>query len=79
MRSRVAKGSIGFTARLASDVPSAPPNRDHTQKDEAFLDLVEPADLVTYGFIPESVLTCAALVIANQRSGSSGGYQSWLH
>ncbi|KAH9173403.1 AAA domain-containing protein [Lactarius sanguifluus] len=60
IKRRVAKGSIGFTAELASndDTPSSDfmpfftPNRRPLPN---MLEHVEPADLVKYGFIPEFV------------------------
>ncbi|KAH9048961.1 P-loop containing nucleoside triphosphate hydrolase protein [Lactarius hengduanensis] len=60
IKRRVAKGSIGFTAELASndDTPSSDfmpfftPNRRPLPN---MLEHVEPTDLVKYGFIPEFV------------------------
>ncbi|KAH9071648.1 P-loop containing nucleoside triphosphate hydrolase protein [Lactarius deliciosus] len=60
IKRRVVKGSIGFTAELASndDTPSSDfmpfftPNRRPLPN---MLEHVEPADLVKYGFIPEFV------------------------
>jgi ATP-dependent Clp protease ATP-binding subunit ClpX len=60
VKRRVAKGSIGFTANLPQPenenssgfMPFFTPNRRSTQN---ILDLVEPADLVKYGFIPEFI------------------------
>jgi len=58
--SRVAQGSIGFTANLKSggdknsesSMPFFTPNKGSTAN---LLELVEPSDLVKYGFIPEFV------------------------
>ncbi|KAI6097437.1 P-loop containing nucleoside triphosphate hydrolase protein [Pisolithus croceorrhizus] len=61
VKRRMAKGSIGFTATLtpkeddsesAGSVPFFTSNRGTSHN---FLDMVEPMDLVKYGFIPEFV------------------------
>lgn len=61
VKRRVSKGSIGFTANLApkeedSDnkgfMPFFTSNR---RSSENFLEMIEPADLVKYGFIPEFI------------------------
>ncbi|KAG9317257.1 P-loop containing nucleoside triphosphate hydrolase protein [Chiua virens] len=79
VKRRVAKGSIGFTANLAPKneetettgfVPFFTPNRRSRHN---VLDLVEPSDLVKYGFIPEfisrlpSITTLAPLTIPDLR------------
>ncbi|KIL00021.1 hypothetical protein PAXRUDRAFT_822123 [Paxillus rubicundulus Ve08.2h10] len=79
VKRRVAKGSIGFTANLASKdddlgsgefIPFFTPNRRSLHN---ILDLVEPSDLVKYGFIPEfisrlpSLTTLAPLTIPDLR------------
>ncbi|KIJ19981.1 hypothetical protein PAXINDRAFT_174520 [Paxillus involutus ATCC 200175] len=79
VKRRVAKGSIGFTANLAPKdddsgsggfVPFFTPNRRSLDN---ILDLVEPSDLVRYGFIPEfisrlpSLTTLAPLTIPDLR------------
>ncbi|KAF8559067.1 ClpX ATPase regulatory subunit [Imleria badia] len=79
VKRRVAKGSIGFTATLAPKddetdsggfLPFFTPNRRTSHN---ILDLVEPSDLVKYGFIPEfisrlpSITTLAPLTIADLR------------
>ncbi|KIJ70340.1 hypothetical protein HYDPIDRAFT_23455 [Hydnomerulius pinastri MD-312] len=80
VKRRVAKGSIGFTANLAPKdedsesgggfMPFFTPNRRSSQN---VLDLVEPSDLVKYGFIPEfisrlpSMTTLAPLTIPDLR------------
>lgn len=78
VKRRVAKGSIGFTANLPQPegdgskgfMPFFTPNRRMTQN---ILDLVEPADLVKYGFIPEfisrlpSMTTLAPLTVSDLR------------
>ncbi|EGO01699.1 hypothetical protein SERLA73DRAFT_103634 [Serpula lacrymans var. lacrymans S7.3] len=78
VKRRVAKGSIGFTANLApseesnsgSFLPFFTPNRGSSHN---MLDLVEPGDLVKYGFIPEfisrlpSITTLAPLTIPDLR------------
>ncbi|KIP01737.1 hypothetical protein PHLGIDRAFT_131131 [Phlebiopsis gigantea 11061_1 CR5-6] len=63
VKRRVAKGSIGFTAPLASSnledqsnnasPPFFTPNK--SSAGPHYLDLVEPSDLVRYGFIPEFI------------------------
>ncbi|KAI0053043.1 ClpX, ATPase regulatory subunit [Auriscalpium vulgare] len=60
IKRRVAKGSIGFTANLSSpteetstgSMPFFTPNRSVSPN---VLELVEPVDLVKYGFIPEFI------------------------
>ncbi|KAF8528990.1 P-loop containing nucleoside triphosphate hydrolase protein [Hysterangium stoloniferum] len=60
VKQRVAKGSIGFTASLSDGkssgnsafLPFFTPNGDRAPN---FLELVEPSDLVKYGFIPEFI------------------------
>ncbi|KAF9057410.1 P-loop containing nucleoside triphosphate hydrolase protein [Panaeolus papilionaceus] len=74
IKQRVAKGSIGFTATLnRSDdnvLPFFTPNRKVNSNP---LDLVETADLVKYGFIPEfisrlpSITTLSPLTVADLR------------
>ncbi|KAF9247006.1 P-loop containing nucleoside triphosphate hydrolase protein [Melanogaster broomeanus] len=79
VKRRVAKGSIGFTANLAPNdddsvsgglLPFFTPNRRSSQN---VLDLVEPSDLVKYGFIPEfisrlpSLTTLTPLTISDLR------------
>ncbi|KAF8450759.1 ClpX ATPase regulatory subunit [Boletus edulis BED1] len=79
VKRRVAKGSIGFTATLAPKedetdsgglLPFFTPNRRSSHN---ILDLVEPSDIVKYGFIPEfisrlpSVTTLAPLTIPDLR------------
>jgi ATP-dependent Clp protease ATP-binding subunit ClpX len=78
VKRRVAKGSIGFTANLPSPeeensngfMSFFTPNRRISQN---LLDLVEPSDLVKYGFIPEfisrlpSITTLAPLTIPDLR------------
>jgi len=78
VKRRVAKGSIGFTANLPQPeddnsngfMPFFTPNRGTSQN---ILDLVEPADLVKYGFIPEfisrlpSMTTLAPLTVPDLR------------
>ncbi|KAF9221924.1 ClpX, ATPase regulatory subunit [Gyrodon lividus] len=79
VKRRVAKGSIGFTAKLAPTednsgsrgfMPFFTPNRRSLHN---VLDLVEPSDLVNYGFIPEfisrlpSITTLAPLTIPDLR------------
>jgi len=62
VKRRVAKGSIGFTANLApqedearvlGSMPFFTPNKTGGQQN--YLDLIEPSDLVKYGFIPEFI------------------------
>jgi len=62
IKRRVAKGSIGFTAPLSSSnetessngfMPFFTPNKSHSA--HHMLDMVEPGDLVRYGFIPEFI------------------------
>ncbi|KAI0347534.1 ClpX ATPase regulatory subunit [Trametopsis cervina] len=62
IKRRVAKGSIGFTAPLNSSskddnstgfLPFFTPNKDHPPSH--MLDMIEPGDLVRYGFIPEFI------------------------
>ncbi|KAG8218434.1 P-loop containing nucleoside triphosphate hydrolase protein [Butyriboletus roseoflavus] len=79
VKRRVSKGSIGFTATLAPKddetesggfLPFFTPNRRLLHN---ILDLVEPSDLVKYGFIPEfisrlpSITTLAPLTIPDLR------------
>ncbi|KAI0092612.1 ClpX ATPase regulatory subunit [Irpex rosettiformis] len=80
IKRRVAKGSIGFTAPLnpvsteessTGFMPFFTPNK--SQPGSHVLDLVEPTDLVKYGFIPEfisrlpSITTLAPLTPADLR------------
>ncbi|KAL5508014.1 MCX1 [Sanghuangporus vaninii] len=56
VKRRISKGSIGFTANLASsDDESGPSVPFFTPNHKAanILDMVEPTDLIKYGFIPE--------------------------
>lgn len=65
IRQRMQKTSIGFTARVKSDLDEAVEITGSTtsseddraamkaQQESALLDQVEPGDLVRYGFIPE--------------------------
>ena len=62
IRSRMQKTSIGFTARVKSnldEVGESGSNDEYTraaikaEQDSALLEQVEPGDLVKYGFIPE--------------------------
>ncbi|KAF9475940.1 ClpX, ATPase regulatory subunit [Pholiota conissans] len=72
VKQRIAKGSIGFTATLASDstLPFFTSNRKVPHNP---LDLVETSDLVKYGFIPEfigrlpSITSLAPLTIPDLR------------
>ncbi|KAH7930023.1 ClpX, ATPase regulatory subunit [Leucogyrophana mollusca] len=80
VKRRVAKGSIGFTANLSPKeddsnsmkgfMPFFTPNRRSTQN---VLEMVEPSDLVKYGFIPEfisrlpSITTLSPLTTADLR------------
>ncbi|CAE7064093.1 unnamed protein product, partial [Rhizoctonia solani] len=57
---RISKGSIGFGAPLASDtesktgfMPFFTPNEKNG--DVAVLDMIEPADLINFGYIPEFI------------------------
>jgi len=54
IKRRTAKGSIGFTAQIASDrlVPFFTPN---SAESPSFLDIVQPKDMVTFGFVPEFI------------------------
>jgi len=58
VKERVIKGSIGFTASLSPSknegqfMPFFTPNGDNPPN---ILDLVEPADLIKFGFIPEFI------------------------
>ncbi|KAF4602339.1 hypothetical protein EYR40_005544 [Pleurotus pulmonarius] len=79
IKRRVAKGSIGFTAKLTSENPDSnsngflpffTPNR--STPTNAF-DLVDTSDLVKYGFIPEfisrlpSITTLSPLTVSDLR------------
>ncbi|KAF8165024.1 P-loop containing nucleoside triphosphate hydrolase protein [Crassisporium funariophilum] len=70
---RVAKGSIGFTATLASETTPLPFFTSNRKVQHNPLDLVETSDLVKYGFIPEfisrlpSITTLAPLTIPDLR------------
>ncbi|KAI0719507.1 ClpX ATPase regulatory subunit [Cerioporus squamosus] len=58
IRQRMAKGSIGFTANLASsEEPPSPPGLPFFSRSSNgnVLSQVEPSDLVKFGFIPEFV------------------------
>ncbi|KAF5322043.1 hypothetical protein D9619_001007 [Psilocybe cf. subviscida] len=72
IKQRVAKGSIGFTANLASE-NSLPFFTSNRKTPENPLELVETSDLVSYGFIPEfvsrlpSITTLAPLTIPDLR------------
>lgn len=72
IKQRVAKGSIGFTANLASET-SLPFFTSNRKVQPNPLDLVETSDLVKYGFIPEfisrlpSITTLAPLTILDLR------------
>lgn len=52
---RIEKGSIGFTARIAGSGAEQGGERgqDSKKKEKDMLELVEPEDLVRFGFIPE--------------------------
>ncbi|KAF9563742.1 ClpX, ATPase regulatory subunit [Agrocybe pediades] len=73
IKQRVAKGSIGFTANLASENDSLPFFTSNRKAPANPLDLVDTADLVQFGFIPEfisrlpSITTLAPLTIADLR------------
>ncbi|KAF8974643.1 P-loop containing nucleoside triphosphate hydrolase protein [Flammula alnicola] len=73
IKQRVAKGSIGFTANLASETSSLPFFTSNRKAPQNPLDLVETSDLVKYGFIPEfigrlpSITTLAPLTIPDLR------------
>ncbi|KAF9534918.1 P-loop containing nucleoside triphosphate hydrolase protein [Crepidotus variabilis] len=76
VKQRVAKGSIGFTAHLSSEnsrLPFFTSNRDGSTQQSDPLELVETADLVKYGFIPEfisrlpSITTLAPLTTPDLR------------
>lgn len=57
---RVERGSIGFTARITPATPSSqalPFFTPNEGSQTSMLDLVEPADLVSFGFIPECVFS----------------------
>ncbi|KAF8592362.1 ClpX, ATPase regulatory subunit [Ramaria rubella] len=60
VKRRIAKGSIGFTANLSSSGDSAsgealPFFTSNGKRAPGALELVEPPDLVKYGFIPEFI------------------------
>ncbi|TFY80750.1 hypothetical protein EWM64_g3262 [Hericium alpestre] len=61
IKRRVAKGSIGFTANLTSSSEEGSDSSfmsfftSNQRSHSNLLDLVEPADLVKYGFIPEFI------------------------
>lgn len=52
---RIEKGSIGFTARIArgGGEQSGERGQELAKKEKDMLELVEPEDLVKFGFIPE--------------------------
>ncbi|KIM45883.1 hypothetical protein M413DRAFT_425462 [Hebeloma cylindrosporum] len=72
IKQRIAKGSIGFTANLASET-SLPFFTSNRKVQPNPLDLVETSDLVKYGFIPEfisrlpSITTLAPLTVSDLR------------
>ncbi|KAF8901669.1 P-loop containing nucleoside triphosphate hydrolase protein [Gymnopilus junonius] len=73
IKKRVAKGSIGFTANLASESNPLPFFTSNRKAVHNPLDLVETSDLVQYGFIPEfisrlpSITALAPLTIPDLR------------
>ncbi|KJA24550.1 hypothetical protein HYPSUDRAFT_135894 [Hypholoma sublateritium FD-334 SS-4] len=73
IQQRMAKGSIGFTAKLASESSPLPFFTSNSKSQKNPLDLVETADLVKYGFIPEfvgrlpSITSLAPLTIPDLR------------
>ncbi|KAF8204902.1 P-loop containing nucleoside triphosphate hydrolase protein [Pholiota molesta] len=73
IKQRMAKGSIGFTATLASDSSSLPFFTSNRKVPQNPLDLVETSDLVQYGFIPEfigrlpSITSLAPLTMSDLR------------